>query len=130
MGLILVAALFAGCVLGLIVTTILGGVGVLLTIKSAKTRIRVWWCFAAGFAVLLLLGIVAVHEYPYGVVRPGSDYNVAMKNFFLQGFGYCASPGPAALLAALGTWLMPKKTANTTPDRPGATRPGSDFTRW
>lgn len=116
MGLVLVAALFAGCALGLMVTAILGGVSILLTIKSAKTRIRVWWCFAVVFLVLQLLGIAAVHEYPYAPVRPGSDYDVAMKNFFLQGFGYCASPGLAGLLAAFGTWLMPKKIANKTPE--------------
>jgi hypothetical protein len=115
MGLILVAALFAGCILGLLATALLGGVGVVLAIKGAKTHIRVWWCFAAVFVLLLPLGIVAVHEYPYAVVRPGSDYDVAMKNLFLQGLSYCASPGSAGLLAALATLLMPKKTVQTPP---------------
>jgi hypothetical protein len=114
MGLVLIAGLFAGCLLGLMVTALMGGAGVALTIKNAKTRTRVWWCFAAVFMILLLLGIVAVHEYPYASVRPGSDYGLAMKNFFLQGFGYCASAGPASLLAAVATCLMPRKPTTTT----------------
>jgi hypothetical protein len=109
MGLVLMAGLIAGCALGLIFAASVGGVGVLLAVKSAKRRRRVWWCFAAVFVVLLLLGIVAVHQYPFAAVSPGSDYDVALKNLFLQGLGYCATPGPAALLAALATLWMPKR---------------------
>jgi hypothetical protein len=105
------AAMFAGCALGLIVSAIAGGAGVVLTMRSAKIRLRVWWSFAVVLVVVLSLCIVAVHQYPYGTVRPGSDYDVATKNLFLQGFGYCASLGTAALLAALATLLTPKKTA-------------------
>jgi hypothetical protein len=32
-----------------------------------------------------------------------------MKNYFLQGLGYCASLGLAAFLAALATLLAPMK---------------------
>jgi hypothetical protein len=35
-----------------------------------------------------------------------------MKNLFLQGLGYCISPGIAALLAALATRLSPGKPAS------------------
>lgn len=108
------AGLFAGCALGVIVAVSVGGAGVLLAIKSAKKRRRVWWCFAGVFVVVLPLCIVAVQQYPYASVSPGSDYDVAMKNLFLQGFGYCAAPGPTALLAALATLWMPKKTVNMT----------------
>jgi len=108
MGIVLIAALVAGCAVGLVLTAILGGVGVTLTLKSAKDRPRVWWIFALVFAISLTLCIVAVHEYPYGVVRPGSDYDVAAKNLFLQGLGYCGSPGAAALPATLAALLTPE----------------------
>lgn len=113
MGVILMAALFAGGVLGLLVTAILGGAGLVLAGRSAKTRVRAWWCFVMVFFVLLLAGIVAVHEYPHAPVRPGIDYDVLMRNLFFQGFGYCACPGLAGLLAALATRLMPRKTTGT-----------------
>jgi hypothetical protein len=116
-GLVVMAAMFAGCALGLIVTGLAGGPGVVLAVRSARIRSRVWWSFAVVFAVVLALGIVAVHQYPYGTVRPGSDYDVAAKNLFLQGFGYCASPGAAALLVGLATLLTPKKNANRTPEQ-------------
>lgn len=104
--------MLVGCALGLTVTAIMAGLSVFLVIKSAKTRFRVWWGFGFMFAFLLGLGIIGVHEFPYALARPGSDYEVVLVNMFLQGFGYCACPGPAALLAALGTWLMPRHTAN------------------
>ncbi len=111
MGFILIAVMFAGGALGLVATTALGSVALALTTRSAKSRKYVWWTFAAAFGVGVTLCIVAVHEFPYGAVRPGSDYDVAMKNLFLRGLGYCASPGPAALLAALATRLLPKLRA-------------------
>lgn len=105
------AGLFAGCALGLMVAATGGGAGLLLAITTAKRRHRVWWCFAGVFVVALSTGIVAVHQYPYDHVRPGSDYDVALKNLFLQGLGYCATPGPAALLAGLATLFMPRRIA-------------------
>lgn len=115
MGLFLIGGMFAGCILGLVVTVVLGGTGVVVAIKSAKIRVCVWSCFTAAFAILLSLCIAAVHKYPYGTVRPGSDYGIWMKNLFLQGFGYCASPGLAALLGAFVTLFAPKKSTNTIP---------------
>jgi hypothetical protein len=109
MGLVLMAAMFAGWALGLLVSASAGAAGVVLTIKNAQSRSRVWRVFGAVFVVVLSLCIVAVYRYPFGAVRPGSDYDVAMKNLFLQGFGYCASPGAAALLAGLATCLSPRK---------------------
>lgn len=97
------------------ITAILGALGAVLTVKIAKRRAHVWQCFAAAFAVALAVLILAVHHYPYGQVRPGSDYDIAMKNFFLRGLGYCASPGPAALLAALAAWLTAKQSTDQTP---------------
>jgi hypothetical protein len=115
MGLILVAVLLAGCALGLIITMIAGVAGVLLTVRSAKTRLHVWRNFALMFVIVLSFCILAVLRYPYDPVRPGNDYDIAMKNFFLAGFGCCVSPGTAVLLAALGTLLSPRKAADKPP---------------
>jgi 4-amino-4-deoxy-L-arabinose transferase-like glycosyltransferase len=109
MGLILVAGMAAGCAVGLIITAILGGLGVVLTIKIGKSRGRVWWYFAVAFVVAVALLILGVYHYPYAPARPGSDYDTVMKNSFLQGLGYCASLGLAAFLAALATLLAPMK---------------------
>ncbi len=114
MGVFLVAGMLAGCALGVIVTAALVGAGIIAAMKSAKSRMHVWWTFAAVFAIALTLCIIAVHEYPYGMASPGSDYDVVMKNFFLQGLGYCASLGLAALIAALTTFLAPRKATNRT----------------
>lgn len=110
MGLVLMAALATGGVLGLIVTGISGGVGVALTLRSAKTRSYAWRIFGAVCGILLPLCIIAVYQYPHAPVNPGSDYAVAMTNLFLQALGYCASPGIAALGAGMATWLAPRKS--------------------
>lgn len=106
MGLILMAALFAGCLVGLLVSCLLGAAGVVLMRKIAKARLHVWRIFAVGCAVALPLCLLFVHLYPYATVNPGSDYDVAMTNYLLLGLGYCASPGTAVLLAAVATRLV------------------------
>jgi len=98
----------AGCAVGLIVTAILGGLGVAGTVKRAKSRVHTWWYFAVAFAVVLFLLIFVVHEYPYAQTRAGSDYDIVVKNLFLQGLGYCAAPGIAAFFATLAAMLSPK----------------------
>jgi len=103
------AALATGGVLGLIVTGISGGMGVALTLRSGKTRSHAWRIFGAVCVIVLPLCIIAVYQYPYAPVSPGSDYDVATKNLFLQALGYCASPGIAALGAGMATWLAPRK---------------------
>ena len=110
MGMILFAAMAAGSLAGLIITAILGGLAVAMIVKRAKNRLHGWWYFAVSFVVVLAVSILGVHEYPYGDVRGGSDYDVAMKNLFLQGAGYCAAPGFAAFLAAFAPMLAPKTT--------------------
>lgn len=126
MGLMLIAALFAGCVLGLMVTALPGGAGVMLAVKMAKSRRFVWWGFGLAFVIVLALCLGAVQDYPYGAVSPGSDYDVAMKNFFIEGVGYGASPGLAALLAGLATRLMPRKPAPPPAESPPDTRASHD----
>jgi len=109
MGLVLMAAMFAGCVLGFMISSVAGGTAVFVTFRNARNRTGVWWIFLAVFAIAIGITIVAVYHYPYATPRPGSDYDVALRNLFLQGLGYCASPGPAALIAALTTFLAPRK---------------------
>lgn len=116
MGLVLMAALIAGCVLGLGAAAGLGGIGIVMASRSAGGRARAWGCFAAVFLSVLLLCILAVQLFPYEAVRPGSDYDILAKNLFFQGLGYCASPGLAALLAGLATrWLTGSKTPSNCP---------------
>ncbi len=115
MGVFLFGGMLAGCIFGFAVTAVLGTVGLAVTIRLARTRIRAWRWFAVAVALLCLLCLIAVHVYPYPAVRPGSDYDVAMKNLFLQGLGYCASPGLAILLAALATMCAPKKNRGAKP---------------
>ena len=117
MGVFLFGGMLAGCIFGFAVTAVLGAVGLAVTIRLARTRVRAWRWFAVAVALLCLLCLIAVHMYPYPAVRPGSDYDVAMKNLFLQGLGYCASPGLAALLAALATMLGAKKRSSPMPSK-------------
>jgi hypothetical protein len=112
-GLILFAIMAAGAVLGLGITALLGGIGIAMTAKRAKSaqnRARVWRVFAAAFVGLLCILVAIVYAYPYEQVRPGSDYEIVAKNFFLQGLGYCAAPGIAGLLAALAAMMVRGKS--------------------
>ena len=48
-------------------------------------------------------------------MRPGSDYDIAMRNLFIQGIGFCAAPGPAALIGAVVALFAPKRPADPQP---------------
>jgi hypothetical protein len=109
MGLILIAAMFAGGALGLMISGTGLAVGLIATKRAAASRKGVWKMFWMAFGVLLVLLIVGVQLYPYDPVKPGSDYDVTMKNLFLQALGYCGSPGIAGLVAALTTKWCPQK---------------------
>ena len=109
MGRVLIGALIVGGALRLMLTTITGGAGVFLTARNAKNRSQFLWRFAVAGVIVLTLCVVAANQHPYATVRPGSDYDVALQNLFLQCFGYCASPGTAALVAAMTTWFAPRK---------------------
>jgi hypothetical protein len=80
--------------------------------QTREAPCSAWWYFSATLAATLFLLVLAVHEFPYEIAKPGSDYDIAMKNLFLQGLGYCTSPGMAALLAALATRMSPGKPAS------------------
>jgi len=109
MGIMVFCAMLAGWVLGLTITAVLGAVGLGFAIKLAKSRNRVWWYFVVAFVVILPLVIFALQMIPYPHVRPGSDYDVAMKNLFLKGLGNCAAPGLAAFCAGFAAKLSPGK---------------------
>ena len=109
MGLIIGFGMFVGCVIGLVVTVAFGGWGIWLAIRKAKHVKRIWYVFATMLAIILIVGMIGVHEYPYESVRPGNDYGIVMKNMFLQGLGYCTVPGIAAFLAALVTFAIPQR---------------------
>ncbi len=116
MGMILIGALLVGCVLGVVIAAILGSAGLVVASKRAKTRAHVWRNFAVAFGVVLVLCVVVVYHFPYDIVRPGSDYDVAVKNLFLQGLAYCASPGVSALLAGWMTLLRGKTGGSKLPE--------------
>ena len=109
MGLMLFGTMVVGWILGLGITAVLGSVGIGFTIKAGKSRRGVWWGFAVVFVVILSLLVYGIRLIPFEQVRPGSDYDLAMKNGFLTGISYCACPGIAALLAGLASLLAPKK---------------------
>jgi MFS family permease len=109
MGFILACAMGVGIVIGLVVTGLLSGFVIIMMIRIAKNRIRPWRFFAWASAVFLVLLILAMQYYPYGVPKPGSDYNIGMKNFFIGAFGYSIIPGIALFLAMLAVLLFTEK---------------------
>ena len=114
MGLILGFALLVGIVIGLAVTAATGSLGVVITIKEARQRLYVWRVVAVVATILVGVLVLIVQHCANQPVRPGSDYDIVMKNFFVSGLGYSATPGIAALVAALVSSLCPKKSTADT----------------
>lgn len=112
-------------VLGLVVTAIAGGAGLVLASRSSRTRTRHWRAFTAVFVIILSLCLLGVNQFPYDTARPGADYDIIMRNSFLQTLGYSASPGVAALLAALVAMMTPR-AATGREGGPGGSRGGRD----
>ncbi|BAP55781.1 hypothetical protein THII_1484 [Thioploca ingrica] len=118
MGIFLGIGGLAGCVIGLIITVILSRIGLYITTEMAKKQDWVWWYFTVVFVVTLPTLVFVGNDiisYSY-VAKPGQDYDIAMKIFFLKGLGLCACPGLAAFFAAFLTafiaLLLPKKSIN------------------
>lgn len=105
MGFILAGGMAAGFILGLLLTAVTGAVAVVLLLRWVKQRRNVWPVFFPVAVAMLAFLIVLVRIYPFEPVTPGSDYDIAMKNLFVQGLGYGVSPGVAALMAALASRL-------------------------
>jgi len=99
------SGMLAGCVTGAAASVILCFAAYAATRKIFETRRNIRALFIEIFAAAFILIVMAVHFYPYQKVRPGSDYDIAMKNFLIQGFGYSAGAGFAAIIAAAGVRL-------------------------
>jgi len=111
MGLVLGSALLAGVAVGLAVTAATGGLALAITIGRAKRRLYVWRVVVVGTAVFVAVLALLVQQFGNEPVRPGNDYDVVMRNFFVCALGYSAAPGVAALLAAVLSSLCPRKPA-------------------
>jgi len=116
MGVILAGGMAAGFVIGFALTAGTGAAAIFLLLRFVGRRRNVWPVFFPVAGVALLLMIALVQLYPYEAVTPGSDYDIAMKNLFLRGFGYGLAPGVAALAGALASRLAPVKSG----DSPGS----------
>ena len=109
MGLALGFALLVGVVIGLAVTAATGGLAVVITIRGAKRRLYVWRVVAVAATIFVGVLVLLVQHYANQPVRPGSDYDIVTENFFVSGFGYSATPGIAAFVAALVSLRCPKR---------------------
>ncbi len=115
MGVMLIAAMAAGGVAGLVIgmTFVLLAVG--LTRKTAARRSRVWPVFIGTSLLLALVLLHLVSLIPQAPVKPGSDYDIAMGNYFWTALRMLAAPGLAALLAMPATLLCPRKPVPAEP---------------
>ena len=105
--------LFIGTFIGIIVSILLCVLAIVKTKKASHERLNAWSLFATGFVVCLSVLIFVIPYYPFAFARPGADYDIIMKNFFLKGIFYGASPGVAAILALFSTRLGPRKCKRT-----------------
>ena len=115
MGIVLLIGLLVGIIVGMAVSAALVLITVLLTRKQVSRRKHVWRIFCGGMALFMALLWVAVYFYPLPTVRPGSDYDIALKNLFISGFAYAAAPGFAALFAFVVTLALPRQPLPPTP---------------
>ncbi len=115
MGVMLIAAMAGGGVAGLVIglTFVLLAVG--LARKTAARRSRVWPVFIGTAFLLALVLVYLVSLIPQAPVKPGSDYDVAMSNYFWTALRMLAAPGLAALLAVPATLLCPRQPPPVEP---------------
>ena len=109
MGMIIGFAMFIGVLIGLLVSIPLCILGLLKAGAASDKRLNVWPLFVAGFLICLSGLLLGIPYFPYASIRPGADYGIIMKNFFLRGIFYAASPGVAAIFALLSTRLGCRK---------------------
>lgn len=114
MGIFFGFAASVGMMIGLTITILLGSIAFAI-MQNANRRIYTRPFFTIMFAIVLLPLMLVVSYYPYEQVRPGDDYDIAMRNIFMQALGYSASFGIAALLAALAVLSCP---VSLCPKRP------------
>jgi len=111
MGLIIGFGLFAGVVIGLVVTAATGTLALVVTLRGARRRLYVWRVVRASAAILVGVLILLVQVFVNQPVNPGNDYDIIMQNLFIAGLGYSATPGVAALVGALVSYLCPRMSA-------------------
>ncbi len=121
--------LIPGILSGLVITTLLGFMAYAI-MEIVNRHIYAGPLFGIMFAVVLLLLMLVVHYYPYEDGSPADTVRL-VNNLFMQAFGYSASVGIAALLAALAmllcpVFLCPKKEIEIMPVRMPV-RPKSNF---
>ncbi len=113
MGLVLGFALVVGVAIGLAVTAVTGGLAAIIAIRGARRRLYVWRVAAVAATIFVGVLVLLVQHYANEPVRPASDYDIVAKNFFVLGLGYSATPGIAAFVAAIVSFLCPKRSAVT-----------------
>ena len=111
MGIIIGFGLAVGIAIGLVVAVASGGLALVITITAAKRRLHVWKVMAVATPVFATALVVIVWLCANQSVRGGEDYDIMMRNFFIAGLGYSATPGIAAFLAALVSIFCPKRLA-------------------
>ena len=85
MGLFLLGPTLVGCVVGLLVAAIPANIGVAITVRRANSYNQAWRHFGLAYTVFLAILIAIIYNYPYSHVRPGNDFDIAMKVFFNSG---------------------------------------------
>ncbi len=90
MGLIIGIAMFAGVIIGIIITTAVSVFALVRTRKISHERIHAWPCFFVGFAVISSILFFAIPYIPFPQPNPGSDYKIIMTTFFFKGVLYAA----------------------------------------
>ena len=110
MGFIIVIAAAVAVVIALAIDVVLVGAGVAMVAGVARRRRNVWPTATIALVIGMILTIAVVALWPYQNVRPGNDYDIAMFNMAVQGFGCTISIGVGAIVAAIAAFFCPKKT--------------------
>jgi hypothetical protein len=106
---------FAGFLVGALISTVLCVGALVLVIRDAKKRCHGWWIFGLTTAIVLPCALLLVHSRPTTINLPNT---IDLKNFFLNCIGYAGSPGFAAAIACVMTFLIPRPKRSVPPPLP------------
>jgi lipoprotein NlpI len=109
MGIILGFSLFIGVFVGVIMSIFFSSSAVIFTKKAAKKRRYVWRTFILTVLILLPVLIFLVSMYPFDTGKPGSNYGILFKYYFIFGLIYSATPGVVAALGYIATLFCKKR---------------------